>query len=143
MTHNTSDDRFWVRVRPTGFCWEWTGRPNKGGYGQVTRRGKPRLVHRLAYEMLVGPIPEGLDLDHLCRNTICVNPDHLEPVTNRENTMRSFNFIRFNAEATHCPEGHEYAGLNLYVTTKGWRECRTCKRERNRRYERNRRAKAA
>lgn len=86
--------RFWRHVQPTGFCWEWIGRKSKKGYGFVEFCGADynvrwsRVAHRISYGLLVGPIPEGLQLDHLCRNTSCVNPDHLDPVTSGENSRR-------------------------------------------------------
>lgn len=81
--------KFWGYVLPTGFCWEWTGQKDSG-YGRYS--GRP--AHRVTYEVLVGPIPDGLTLDHLCRNKGCVNPDHLEPVTSSENTRRAQRLFR-------------------------------------------------
>lgn len=87
-------ERFWLRVEKTDTCWEWIGRTNEKGYGlmQVKPSGCPHqtmTAHRLSYQLLVGPIPDGLTLDHLCRNTSCVNPEHLEPVTLEENVRRA------------------------------------------------------
>ena len=79
-------DRFWARV-DVGLCWEWTG-SNDRGYGMFRLDGRTVRAHRWAWETLVGPIPRGLHLDHLCRNPPCVNPDHLEPVTQPENIRR-------------------------------------------------------
>lgn len=130
---------------PNG-CWEWLGALN-AGYGVVADVGpKPRRtlkVHRAMFENVVGPIPEGLQLDHLCKNTKCCNPEHLEPVTPRENTMRSDGFSRHFAEKTHCPRGHEYAGDNLYIQPRGGRACRTCARDSERVRQAAKRAKAA
>lgn len=86
------------------------------------------LAHRVAYEMLVGPIPEGKQLDHLCRQRTCWNPAHLEVVTGRENTLRGVGRTAVNAAKTHCSRGHELAGDNLYVHD-GQRKCRACKKE--------------
>lgn len=83
----TDEERFWAKVVPTGFCWNWVGGLDVG-YGFFTVPGRKFAAHRWAYENLVGPIPDGLHLDHLCLNTRCVNPDHLEPVTRAENTRR-------------------------------------------------------
>jgi hypothetical protein len=89
-------ERFWKKVSPTGFCWEWTAATLKarGGYGvfgwNELGRNVTVYAHRFAYEMLVGPIPAGMQLDHLCRNHVCVNPDHLEPVAPGTNTSRGF-----------------------------------------------------
>ena len=97
-------------------------------------------AHRYAYEELVGPIPEGLQLDHLCRNRSCVNPDHLEPVTCRENLRRGETLNAANLAKTHCPAGHPYAGENLSITAKGFRECIECGRTRSREFQRQKRA---
>jgi hypothetical protein len=125
---------FWskVRVLPNG-CWEWTA-SRISGYGQFART-LPRLAHRRAYERLVGPVPEGLELDHLCRNRACVNTDHLEPVTGSENAMRGLRPIQLRSKR-YCPHGHPYSGSNLYIRTDGARECRICRREHVRRHAR-------
>ena len=113
---------------PSG-CWLWEA-PNDGdGYGQMSIGGKHVRVHRFAYELLVGPIPPGLQLDHLCRVRACVNPMHLEPVTSRENSMRGDAVQARNAAKSHCVNGHEFTAANTY-TAKGYRECRACARER-------------
>ena len=109
-----------------GDCIVWTGTTNNRGYGMIGVADKDVLAHRLAYELARGPIPEGLTLDHLCRNRICVNPAHLEPVTMRENIRRGIKGVL----TTHCPQGHAYDAENTYITESGWRVCRTCKRER-------------
>lgn len=123
---------FWGRVVPTGFCWEWEGAHSEG-YGTYWdgKRGSAR-AHRFAYEQLVGPIPEGMFLDHLCRNPGCVNPDHLEPVTNSENLLRSPRMNRY-VGMTHCKRGHEFTPENTGITSAGARRCRACERERYRR----------
>ena len=87
-------------------------------------------VERVAYEMVVGPIPDGLQIDHLCRVRNCVNPDHLEPVTPRENTMRGYSIQAQNARKTHCIHGHPFEG-NTYARPDGNRECAVCKKARN------------
>lgn len=102
------EDRFWPKVEVTGFCWNWTGFRGAHGHGQFKATPTTSTgAHRWAYEFLVGPIPDGMFLDHLCRNTGCVNPDHLEPVTNAENVMRGFGPTANHARKTHCPRGHE------------------------------------
>lgn len=135
---------FWAKVDPTGFCWNWTASVCKWGYGQfnVNRTGKKMQAHRIAYTALVGTIPEGLELDHLCRNTSCVNPDHLEPVTREENQARIPEQIRFGARPKgwlpswvtsgknvtgFCKHGHEYTEDNTYYYKDGRTDCRRCK----------------
>lgn len=129
-------ERFWAKVNKTETCWLWTASTTPKGYGKFSlgrdAQGAQRLInaHRFAYEQVVGPIAEGLELDHLCREKLCVNPDHLEPVTHAENMRRMF------ATITHCPQGHEYDEANLYTRPKGksgGRMCRTCHRLRERR----------
>lgn len=107
---------------PTG-CIEFTGGTDDKGYGQMKRDGRDCRAHRVAYEWLVGPIPDGLQLDHLCMVRACVNPAHLEPVTNEENQRRAA------AYKTECPQGHPYDEVNTYVRPDGARRCRACRRQ--------------
>jgi len=126
-------------------CWEYQGTKSKG-YGLFGVQVQPGVwksvkAHRFSYEAFVGPIPDGLHLDHLCRNPSCCRPDHLEPVTNRENGLRGISPAAAHAVQTHCKYGHEYTPENTMVTAGDhgfpWRECRTCYRDRAReRYER-------
>ena len=110
-------------------CWEWTASTNGIGYGQIRLRGRNVYAHRLSYELFVGEIPSGLDLDHLCRNPGCVRPNHLEPVTHQENLLRGDTIVARSAAVTHCPKGHAYDEANTYIGKKGWRKCRTCRRD--------------
>ena len=84
------------------------------------------VSHRYAYELVIGPIPKGLTLDHLCRVRGCVNPGHLEPVTQRENTLRGTSPVAANPGKTHCPSGHPYKKPHLYINKRGGRQCLTC-----------------
>lgn len=118
---------------PDSDCWVWAGEITLAGYGRIRRSrgrrkpGESMYAHRLAYEMFVGPIPEGLVIDHLCRNRACVNPAHLEPVTHVENVMRGVGVAAVNARKTHCKNGHEFTPENTYVRPGGDRLCRTCR----------------
>lgn len=113
------------KVEPTG-CWRWTAYKNKRGYGQISADGKKCEAYRVSFEMLVGPVPSGLDLDHLCRNRACINPAHLEPVTRRVNVLRGFNACADHARQTHCIHGHEFTPGNTYTAGGTRRKCRIC-----------------
>ena len=129
QTRKSLAERFWPKVEKTDTCWLWTAGKSHDGYGFIGtggRRAPHVYAHRYAYESLVGPIPDGLQLDHLCRVRNCVNPAHLEPVTARVNHSRTPK-----ATKTHCVRGHEYAAGNL-VIQRGRRTCGRCARERKR-----------
>ena len=111
-------------------CWEWQGDATPNGYGKWAKAsGAPvRAIHRITYEHYKNSeVPQGLQLDHLCRNRKCCNPDHLEPVTPSENTKRQDHYER---RKTECPKGHEYSEENTRITKEGKRVCRQCDRER-------------
>lgn len=112
-------------------CIEYTGNRNEHGYGRVNKDGRRVMVHRVTYEWVHGPIPDGLEIDHLCRNRACCHPGHLEAVTHAENIARG-NTGSGQAAKTHCPHGHEYTEENTYRYG-GKRSCRTCRRFRQRR----------
>ena len=116
-------NRVLSKINKTTTCWEWTGHIRKrDGYGifAITQY-KKKYAHRIVYELVKGQIPKNLVLDHLCRNKKCVNPAHLEPVSNRENILRG----NIHNKKIQCPKGHEYKGKNLIITKWG-RQCRIC-----------------
>ncbi len=130
-------ERFLAKVDASGDCWEWTA-ATANGYGNFWVGGNRWMrAHLYLWSELVGPVPDGLELDHLCRNRICVNPDHLEPVTRQENLLRSpLTRTSINAAKTLCPKGHEYTKLRSGPRI-GQRYCRICRREQaNARYRR-------
>lgn len=121
-------ERFMAKVMPSasGACWEWRGHINHQGYGTFYADGKKIRAHRWAHEHWTGEIPEGLEIDHLCRTKACVNPEHLEAVTPRENKLRSDGFGGINYRKTECPLGHAYDRDNTRLTTSGRRRCKRC-----------------
>ena len=118
-------------------CVIWPKSRTSKGYGQTSPDpGRAtRLAHRQAWERVNGPIPEGLTIDHLCRNKACVNVEHLEVVTQRVNILRGNNLAARNARKTHCPEGHSYDEINTYHYG-GLRHCRACRRANMRKWRR-------
>jgi hypothetical protein len=132
VVYGTAEERFWPKVDVSGVCWEWTAGKNVDGYGKFNLAGDEAtcvLAHRWLYEHRVGPVPEGMELDHLCRNRACVNPDHLEPVAHVENVLRGVSQWALNAAKTHCVKGHPYTPENTARQANGGRRCRTCQRE--------------
>ena len=125
--------RFWVKVQKTAACWIWMGTKTTGGYGQFCDWNGNRVgAHRFAYKLLIGPIPSGLTIDHLCRNPACVRPDHLQLVTIQENIRRGNCVQAVNARKTHCIRGHPFDEQSSCVRPKQ-RVCRTCKSQNQRR----------
>jgi hypothetical protein len=116
---------------PNSGCWLWGGTLNNFGYGTAYVMGGRAMAHRFVYEQLVGPIPAGLHIDHLCRNPSCVNPSHLEPVTQRENIRRGNGFGGRHAKQTHCVNGHPFDEKNTAIRSLGRRVCRACSRARD------------
>lgn len=119
-----------TRIDVVGECWEWVGlRKKPKAYPRVGIRGRQEMVHRLSHEAFIGPIPDGLVVDHKCRNTICINPAHLEAVTSKVNSLRGISPLADNARKTNCHRGHEFTPENTMIT-RGGRTCRTCNRAR-------------
>lgn len=127
-------DRVMAKIAKTSCgCWIFVGSHTAGGYGHIGRgrRGDGfAMAHRVVYEHEVGLIPDGMQLDHLCRVRCCCNPAHLEPVTQSENILRGEGYSAKHARKTHCPKGHPYVGDNLIVY-RGARFCRACRDTRN------------
>lgn len=128
-----------IQPEPNSGCWLWLGplRDSKEGYGGTSWEGKAWRTHRLFYTLLKGPIPDGLAIDHLCRNRICCNPDHLEPTTWKNNIHRGEGIAAKNRIKTHCPQGHELSGANLSIWAGNGsqqRQCRTCSAVHKRNY---------
>lgn len=137
------DKGFWSRIDKSGSCWLWQGGLSEG-YGQLRFNGKRVRAHRYSYEQAWGLIPEGLELDHLCRVLNCVDPLHLEVVTGVENTMRGLSPPAINARKTECKYGHVFNDANTEIRpSDGYRQCRTCRRDESRLRKRRMRALAA
>ena len=116
-------------------CWNWVGAKNKQGYGRFNVNGKAVRTHRYSYELFKKSIPTGLVIDHLCKNTSCCNPDHLEPVTQKENTLKGMTGQHIRVPRTHCKRGHEYTPENIIPHTNNKRgRCRICKQRMAREY---------
>jgi hypothetical protein len=125
-------DRFWGKVDKTADCWLWTAGQSGSGYGRFFYAGRQVQAHRWALESTHGPLPPGLQVDHLCRVRNCVRPDHLEVVSQRENILRGTSFSAVRARATRCVNGHDFDEVNTSVKPDGCRDCRACQRERKR-----------
>lgn len=132
-------ERFWGKVAEgDNGCWVWKAQTRKG-YGIFRLKNRKQQAHRVSYTLVKGDIPDGLVIDHLCRNRKCVNPAHLEAVTNKENILRGKGLCAENKTKTECPKGHKYSDDNTYIDTTGSRVCKLCRRERNRIWMRGKR----
>ena len=134
--------RFWEKVSESeNGCWEWLPPTNEHGYGIFWTGQRKQVAHRFLYETIIGKVPDGFELDHLCRNPKCVNPKHLEAVTHQENCQRGCGGIKtglMNRAKTHCPQGHAYDEQNTYTFPNGSRGCRICSRKNRRDWGKNR-----
>ena len=129
MIYRPLADRLWEKalIGDPRSCWRWTGSTARGGYAKLRVGRNLRYAHRVAYELVVGSIPSGMELDHLCRVHDCINPLHLEPVTHRENGIRGNGWSGTNSRKTHCLNNHLFDDLNTYWV-RGHRQCRACNR---------------
>lgn len=122
--------RFMQKIRYTAYgCWEWTASRHQWGYGYFFFEGKVTVAHRASYQLFVGPIPEGCEIDHLCRNPCCANPNHLEAVPHIVNCQRGVAgaiVAEMSRSKTHCPQGHPYDDENTIHSKSGKRKCRAC-----------------
>lgn len=125
------EERFWAKVQKTEGCWLWTSQIEAKGYGRFRFNGRPVLAHRFSYELAYGPIPSGMEIDHLCRTRHCIKPEHLEAISHIDNLRRgnTFDIGSVHRSITHCPRGHPYNAENTYHDKKG-RQCIACRRER-------------
>lgn len=138
-------ERFWSKCipEPMSGCWIWTASATQKGYGCIAVGRKSTGAHRLAYEVLVGPIPQKFDIDHLCRNPSCCNPQHLDAVDRSTNLRRGIGPTLTAArkgKLTHCPSGHAFTPDNTYTNPHGHRLCRVCNRGHYKRYRNRKKA---
>lgn len=129
--YENPEKRFWEKVLITNSCWEWVGSKNSEGYGNFSYKGKTVSAHRLSYEFIKGEIDPGKEIDHLCKNKSCVNPEHLESVAHKINISRASFYGRFK---TKCKNGHDLIEGNIFYSGEN-RRCRIC----NLNYQKNRR----
>lgn len=118
--YNNLPDRMSQKIKAAdNGCWEWLSALDRDGYGRIHYKKKARYIHRVSYEFFIGKIPDGLMIDHLCRNPCCCRPDHLEPVTNSINQKRRKKKIR-------CKRGHEFTDNNIVIGSDGYKRCKEC-----------------
>ena len=143
IMNQTDIDRFWSKVEFTTDCWEWKAGKFSSGYGEFSLNGRDFRAHRISYELFKGKIPQDKEIDHLCRTPSCINPEHLEAVTHRENNNRGIGPTAKNAKKTHCNKGHKFSNDNIYFrkSRPNSRECLKCVLDYNIRYNEKRRLK--
>lgn len=120
-------EKFWSFVKKSDGCWVWTG-STADGYGRFQAAGLNFSAHRISYTWIKGKIPDGLQIDHLCRVRRCVNPDHLEPVTSQINTLRGASMAAIVRRTNRCKRGHDLSDDGAYIRESGYRECKECNR---------------
>lgn len=128
-------DRLRSGLQPSNGCWEWSRTRTSGGYGQISVKHAMVQTHQVAYHLFIGPVPAGLQLDHLCRNRACANPWHLDPVTSAVNSRRGLGALNLPdyGSRTHCVNGHAFDQVNTYIhPVTGYRTCRNCRADRER-----------
>lgn len=124
--------KFFKYIRIDGDCWTWTGGKNENGYGKFHIGRKQYYAHRISFSVFRCDIGTGLIIDHTCKNTSCVNPEHLRQVTQKTNMLENSESVSYyHSLKTHCPQGHEYNESNTHIKKKGIRECRACDRARH------------
>lgn len=134
----TAWERFFNLVNTQNSCWLWSGGLHEGGYGVFNSGTRLMGSHRWIYQQVFGKIPNGYEIDHLCKTPGCVRPSHLEAVTPSENCKRSsswHHFVRSASKIRECPKGHPYNDVNTYLDKQNCRHCKTCDRERSKQYQ--------
>lgn len=117
---------FYDRIEKTSSCWNWLGPRMRSGYGRASFSGRRGLAHRISYELLRAPVPSNLQIDHVCRNRLCVNPDHLCPMTRKENLRRGIGPTGIRHRQIACKYGHPFDEKNTRIRKNGTRQCRRC-----------------
>lgn len=129
--------RFFSKIKQSGSCWQWIASKDRSGYGLFLYQKRKVSSHRFSYILFFHDIPIGLEIDHLCKNKSCVNPDHLEAVTHLVNVRRGHSGNdNHESRKTYCPQGHQYSKENTRTYKNGSRACKECVRNRNREYQR-------